>query len=54
MPSQRRIRFVHGQVGWMLGTVLILSLLGALSYELFFVCSLIGLLIVIRRYSHRR
>ncbi len=40
------MRFVHGQVGWMLGTVLVLSLLGALSYELFFVCSLIGLLIV--------
>lgn len=30
----------------MVATVLALSLLGSLSYELFFVCSLIGLLIV--------
>ncbi|MCU4741561.1 hypothetical protein OB955_10775 [Halobacteria archaeon AArc-m2/3/4] len=46
MATQRRMQFVHGQVAWMLATVLGLSLLGSLSYELFFVCSLIGLLVV--------
>ena len=40
------MRFVHGQLAWMLATVLLLSLLGSLSYELFFVLSLIGLLVV--------
>ncbi len=40
------MQFVRGQVAWMVATVLALSLLGSLSYELFFVCSLIGLLIV--------
>lgn len=40
------MRFVYGQIAWMVAAVLILSLLGALSYELFFVISLIGLLIV--------
>ncbi|MFC6769183.1 hypothetical protein [Natrinema soli] len=46
MPTQRRIRFVRGHVAWMVATVLVLALLNALSYELFFVCSLIGFLIV--------
>lgn len=46
MATQRRMQFVHGQVAWMLATVLGLSLLGSLSYELFFVSSLIGLLVV--------
>ena len=40
------MRFVRGQIAWMVGIILALSLLGAVSYELFFVCSLIGLLIV--------
>ncbi|WP_312912579.1 hypothetical protein [Natronosalvus caseinilyticus] len=40
------MRFVHGQLAWMVATALVLVLLGSLSYELFFVCSLIGLLIV--------
>lgn len=40
------MQFVRGQVAWMVATVLALALLGSLSYELFFVCSLIGLLIV--------
>ncbi|WP_255170864.1 hypothetical protein [Natrononativus amylolyticus] len=40
------MRFVHGQLAWMLATVLLLSLLGSLSYELFFVLSLIGFLVV--------
>ena len=46
MATQRRMRFVHGTVAWMLGTVLVLAALGSVSLELFFVCSLIGLLIV--------
>ena len=46
MATQRRMQFVHGQVAWMLATALVLALLGSLSYELFFVCSLIGLLVV--------
>lgn len=40
------MRYVHGQLAWMLATALVLALLGSLSYELFFVCSLIGLLVV--------
>lgn len=46
MPTQRRMQFVHGQLAWMVATIVALTLLGALSYELFFVLSLIGLLIV--------
>ncbi|OAQ54158.1 hypothetical protein HTG_01095 [Natrinema mahii] len=40
------MQFVRGNVAWMVGTVLVLALLGALSYELVFVCSLIGFLVV--------
>ncbi|WP_339104255.1 hypothetical protein [Haloterrigena salinisoli] len=40
------MRFIRGQLAWMLAAVLALSLLGSFSYELFFVLSLIGLLIV--------
>ena len=46
MSTQRRMRFVHGQLAWMVATIVALTLLGSLSYELFFVLSLIGLLIV--------
>lgn len=47
MVTGRRQRFVHGQVAWMLGTILVLTALGALSLSIFFVLSLIGLLVVI-------
>ncbi len=40
------MRFVHGQIAWMLATAMVLVLLGSLSYELFFVVSLLGFLIV--------
>lgn len=40
------MRFIHGQLAWMVGTLLVLTLLGSLSYELFFVLTLIGLLII--------
>ncbi len=47
MATGRRQRFVHGQAAWMLGVILILAALGALSLEIFFVLSLIGLLVMI-------
>jgi hypothetical protein len=47
MATRRRQRFVHGQVAWMLGAVVLLSALDALALDLFFVVSLIGLLILI-------
>lgn len=40
------MRVVHGQVIWMLATILTLSVLSALSYELFFTVSLVGLLVI--------
>lgn len=46
MATRRRQRFIIGQLGWMLATILALSLLGSLSLELFFVVSLIGFLII--------
>ena len=46
MATRRRQQFVHGQMAWMLGTVLALALLGSLSYELVFVVSLLGFLVV--------
>lgn len=47
MSTRRRQQFVAGQVIWLLATVVVLSLLDALSLELFFVVSLIGFLVVI-------
>ena len=40
------MRFIHWQLAWMLAAVLVLSVLGSFSYELFFVLSLIGFLVV--------
>jgi hypothetical protein len=47
MQTTRRLQFVHAQLAWMLGVILLLALLGSLTIELFFVISLIGLLIVV-------
>jgi threonine/homoserine/homoserine lactone efflux protein len=47
MQTTRRLQFVHAQLAWMLGAILLLALLGALTLELFFVVSLIGLLIAV-------
>lgn len=47
MSLHRRQQFVHGTLAWMLGTILVLVLLDALSYELVFVVSLIGFLVTI-------
>lgn len=46
MATTRRMRVVHGQTAWMLAALLVLLTLEAFSYELFFVLSLIGFLIV--------
>lgn len=47
MPTRRRQQFLIGTISWMTGAILVLSLVGALSLELFFVLSLIGFLIVV-------
>jgi hypothetical protein len=47
VTTQRRQRFIYAQTAWMLATIVGLTLLGALSLELFFVVSLIGLLVVV-------
>ena len=48
MPTSRRMRFVHAQAAWLLAALLALTLLGALSLELFFVVSLVGFLVVVQ------
>ena len=46
MVTRRRLQFVHGTTAWILASILVLTVLGSFSYELFFVLSLIGLLVV--------
>lgn len=46
MATRRRQRFINGQTAWMLTAVLLLTLLDAMSLELFFVLSLIGFLVI--------
>lgn len=47
MTTRRRRQFVVGQLCWQLGTIVALSLVGALSLDLFFVVSMIGFLVVV-------
>jgi dolichyl-phosphate-mannose--protein O-mannosyl transferase len=47
MATARRQRFVRATLAWMLAAALVLTLLSSLTYELFFVVSLIGLLVVV-------
>ncbi|WP_411964437.1 hypothetical protein [Haloferax sp. YSMS24] len=47
MATARRERFIRAQLAWMLGATLVLVLLDSLSYELVFVVSLIGFLVVV-------
>ncbi len=47
MATDRRRRFIHGVVAWMLGSIVVLATLDALTLELTFVISLIGLLVVV-------
>lgn len=46
MATRRRRRFVHGNLAWMLSALVVLATLDALTYELYFVVSLIGFLVV--------
>ncbi|MXR40703.1 hypothetical protein GRX01_04995 [Halobaculum sp. WSA2] len=46
MATRRRARFVRAQLAWSLAAVLALVLLESLSYELVFVTTLIGFLVV--------
>lgn len=46
MGTTRRMRFVHGQIAWMVAMILGLVLLASFSYELFFLLSVLGLLVV--------
>lgn len=45
MATRRRLEFVYAQTAIMVASVFVLVVLGAFSLELFFVLSLIGLLI---------
>lgn len=47
MATRQRTRFVHATLAWLLGSVLVLVVLDALSYELTFVVGLIGFLVVV-------
>lgn len=47
MVTRRRQQFLHGQTAWMLASLIVLALLGALSLELYFVLSLIGFLVMV-------
>lgn len=43
---RRAQQFVYGQITWMLATVLALTLLGALTMEIFFIGSFLGFLVL--------
>ncbi|WP_241988407.1 hypothetical protein, partial [Halorubrum sp. SP3] len=47
MALEKRRRFVYALVAWMVSVILLLTALNALELELFFVVSLIGLLVVV-------
>lgn len=47
MATRQRERFIYGHLMWVLGTILVLTLLDALTLELFFVVSLIGFLVTV-------
>lgn len=47
MATAKRQRFITGQIAWMVGVVVLLTLLGSMELELFFVLSLIGFLVVV-------
>lgn len=47
MQTNRRLRFIHAQIAWSLSALLMLTILNTLTLEVFFVVSLIGLLIII-------
>lgn len=46
MPAQRWMRFVYWQMAWMIASVFVLAIFDALSLELFFLLSVLGLVII--------
>ncbi|WP_075935860.1 hypothetical protein [Halosegnis longus] len=46
MATRRQQQYISGVLAWCLSTVLVLVLLDSLSYELYFVITLIGVLVV--------
>jgi hypothetical protein len=46
MVTTRRRRFANSQIAWMLASILGLTLIGALTFELFVVVSLIGFMLL--------
>ena len=47
MATRQRQQFIYGHLTWVLGTILVLTLLDALTLELFFVVSLVGFLVIV-------
>jgi len=47
METEQRVRFIYAQAGWMLASLLVLTLIDSMSLELLFVVSLIGFLVVV-------
>ena len=47
MTTAKRQRFITGVTAWMVATVIVLTALGSIAAELFFVLSLIGFLVVV-------
>lgn len=47
MTTRRRERFIVGHLAWLLVSLVALSALGTLTYELYFVVGLIGFLVVV-------
>jgi hypothetical protein len=47
MATRQRQQFIYGHLIWVLSTILVLTLLDALTLELFFVVSLIGFLVTV-------
>lgn len=47
MTLEKRRQFIYALVAWMVGVIVVLTTLDALELELFFVVSLIGLLVVV-------
>lgn len=53
MATRQRQRFVYGHLAWVLGSLLVLVLLDALTLELFFVVSLVGFLVTVELVAPR-
>lgn len=49
MTVTRRQRFVYAHLAWMLSGALVLAILDALSYPVFFIISFIGFLVILER-----